>query len=112
LDLPRCRVANSICFSPDGAAIYFTDTATGVIRRGAYDADAASIVDVRDFVALAPGDGHPDGSIVDADGCVWNAAWGGAAIRRFTPEGRLDRAIAVPTRIRRARRSGLAGRRP
>src|SRR5205823_1113692 len=24
LDLPRCRVANSICFSPDGATIYFT----------------------------------------------------------------------------------------
>jgi sugar lactone lactonase YvrE len=98
LDLPRCRVANSICFSPDGRVMYFTDTATGVIRCADYDAGAAAVTNVRDVVALGPNDGHPDGSIVDADGCLWNAAWGGAVVRRFTPEGRLDRAIAVPTK--------------
>jgi L-arabinonolactonase len=98
LDLPRCRVANSICFSPDGGTIYFADTPSNVIRRGAYDADRAVVTDVRDFVTLAAGQGHPDGSIVDADGCLWNAAWGGAVVRRFTPDGRLDREVAVPAK--------------
>src|SRR3954469_5108678 len=93
LDLPRCAVSNSICFSPDGRQLYFTDTPTNVIRRADYDPDAASVVNIRDFVTLAAGDGHPDGSIVDADGCLWNAAWGGAAVRRFTPAGRLDRTV-------------------
>jgi sugar lactone lactonase YvrE len=98
LDLPRCRVANSICFSPDGRTLYFTDTSTGVIRAGDYDAAGASVTNLRDLAALPPDGGHPDGSIVDADGCVWNAAWGGAILRRFTPEGRLDREIAIPSK--------------
>jgi L-arabinonolactonase len=98
LDLPNCRVANSLCFSPDGRTLYFTDTPTGVIRCGEYDADTAAIVNVRDFATLGPGEGHPDGSIVDADGCVWSAAWGGAVVRRFTPDGRLDCEVAVPAK--------------
>jgi sugar lactone lactonase YvrE len=98
LDLPNCRVSNSICFSPDGRTIYFTDTPTNVIRCGDYEAGTAAVTNVRDFTALGPGDGHPDGSIVDADGCLWNAAWGGAVVRRFTPDGRLDRAIEIPTK--------------
>ena len=98
LDLPRAAVSNSICFSPDGRTIYFTDTPTGVIRSGSYDSETAAIEDVRDFVVIAPADGHPDGSIVDADGCLWNAAWGGGVVRRFTPDGRLDRVVRVPTK--------------
>ena len=78
LGLPPCRVANSICFSPDGRTMYFADTPTGVIRCGDYDALAATVTNVRDFTTLAQSEGHPDGSIVDAQGCLWNAAWGGA----------------------------------
>ncbi len=98
LALPHCAVANSICFSPDGRTMYFTDTPTGIIRCGDYDADAAAITNVRDFAALAPEQGHPDGSTIDADGCLWNAAWGAGVVRRFTPEGRLDREVTIPTR--------------
>lgn len=98
LDLPGCRVANSICFSPDGRTMYFTDTPTRVIRCGDYDAVAATVTNVRDFATLGPDEGHPDGSIVDADGCLWNAAWGGAVVRRFTPDGRLDRVLSVPAK--------------
>jgi L-arabinonolactonase len=98
LDLPKVRVSNSICFSPDGRKMYFTDTPTGVIQCGDYDPDAAAVTDVREFVTLAPADGHPDGSIVDADGCLWNAAWGGGVVRRYTPDGRLDRVVEIPTK--------------
>jgi L-arabinonolactonase len=98
LDLPRCRVSNSICFSPDGRTMYFTDTPTGVIRCGDYDAEAATVTNIRDFATLLPDEGHPDGSIVDADGCLWNAAWGGAIVRRYTPDGRVDRSVEVPTK--------------
>lgn len=98
MDLPGAAVSNSICFSPDGRRMYFTDTSTGVIRRGDYDPETAAVEDVHDFVVIAPSDGHPDGSIVDADGCLWNAAWGGGVVRRFTPEGRLDCVVRVPAK--------------
>jgi sugar lactone lactonase YvrE len=98
LALPNCRVSNSICFSPDGRTMYFADTPTNVIRCGDYDADAATVANVRDFATLGPTDGHPDGSIVDGDGCLWNAAWGGAIVRRFTSDGRLDRVVEIPTK--------------
>jgi sugar lactone lactonase YvrE len=98
LDLPRCRVSNSLSFSPDGRTMYFTDTPTNVIRCGDYDAGTAAVTNVRDFATLGPRDGHPDGSIVDADGCLWNAAWGGAVVRRFTPDGRLDGVVEIPTK--------------
>ena len=98
LDLPRCRVSNSLCFSPDGRTLYFTDTPTGVIRCGDYDAASAAVTNVRDFATLGHEDGHPDGSIVDADGCVWNAAWGAAVVRRYTPAGRLDRVVEIPAK--------------
>ena len=42
------------------------------------------------------GPGRPDGSAVDADGCLWNAEYAGGRLVRYTPAGRIDRVIAVP----------------
>ncbi len=30
------------------------------------------------------------------DGCLWNAKWGGGRVVRYSPEGRIDRVIAIP----------------
>ena len=40
--------------------------------------------------------GHPDGSAIDADGCLWNAEYGGSRVVRYTPQGKIDRTIEFP----------------
>jgi L-arabinonolactonase len=96
LDLPKVGIANSICFSPDGKTMYFCDSPRRQIMACRYDADAAAVADFRPFVTLESTDGQPDGSIVDAEGCLWNAVWGAGAVRRYRPDGTLDREIGVP----------------
>lgn len=98
LALPSVGIANSICFSPDGRTMYFCDSVERRIMQCTYDADAAGVADVREFAAFGPRRGFPDGSIVDADGCVWNAEWRAARVTRYTPGGRIDRHLAVPTK--------------
>jgi L-arabinonolactonase len=95
LDLPRVGIPNSICFSPDGNTMYFCDSPTGRIMQCRYHSAAAAVSDVREFAVLRPGQGQPDGSIVDAGGHLWNAAWGAGTIRRYRADGTIEREIAV-----------------
>ena len=98
LDVGGVHIPNSICFSLDGRTMYFCDSRRRRIMRCDYDADSASATNVREFVAFGAQQGTPDGSVVDTDDCVWNAEWGAARVRRYTPDGRLDRSIALPAR--------------
>lgn len=59
-----------------------------------YDAESAHVSHVREFAHAASG--FPDGSTVDADAGVWNAEWGASVVRRYTPDGNVDRQVAVP----------------
>ena len=98
LALGGVAIPNSICFGPDGRTMYYCDSMSGRILQCRYDAESAEVSDVRPFAEFGAGRGLPDGSIVDADGCLWNAEWGAAVVRRYTPAGTLEREIAVPAK--------------
>jgi sugar lactone lactonase YvrE len=36
--------------------------------------------------------------VVDAEGLIWNARWGGSCVDVYTPEGQRARTIAVPAK--------------
>ena len=38
----------------------------------------------------------PDGATVDAEGCFWTAALYAGELRRYRPDGVLDRAVPLP----------------
>ena len=90
------HVPNSLAWSPDGRTMYFADTPRHKIW--AYDYDAAAGTFSQERLFAAPHPGLPDGSCVDADGCLWNAEWGGSRVVRYTPEGKIDRVLAVPAK--------------
>ena len=89
------RIANSITFSPDGRRMYFADTPEKRIRVYDYDLDSGVLSGERVF-ATVDGPGLPDGSTVDADGCLWNAEWGGGRVVRYAPDGRVIRVLPLP----------------
>jgi sugar lactone lactonase YvrE len=88
-------VSNGPAFSPDARTFYHTDT---VQRRVyAFDRDASSALSNRRvFVDIEKDGGFPDGTAVDADGCVWIAMWGGWGVRRYSPAGELLSQIRLP----------------
>ena len=98
LELGAVGIPNSLCFSLDGGTIYFCDSLQKRIMRARYDAGSAAVSDVEVFAELRGRPGSPDGSAIDEDGFLWNAVWGAALLRSFTPEGTLDREVAVPAK--------------
>ena len=90
-------ISNGLAWSPSGDSMYFVDSTTQRIDAFDFDARTGDVSDRRPLVAIEPDDGLPDGMTVDAEGGIWVCLFGGAAIRRYTPEGKLDTAIPLPT---------------
>lgn len=88
--LDGLTIANGLGWSPDGARMYHVDTPTRRIDVYDYDGELGT------RRTLAEIDGFPDGLCVDDDGCVWVAVYGGSRVERRTPDGELDRVVAVP----------------
>jgi L-arabinonolactonase len=96
LALDGVAISNSICFSPDGRRMYYCDTLTRRIMVCDYDAAIAGASEPRLFAKKEVDDCWPDGSTIDAKGCLWNAEWGHAAVTRYASDGRLLARHAVP----------------
>ena len=93
-----CVVPNGSAFSPDGRVLYTSDThpTTRRLWRQVYDPATGTAGAREPFTALAPEAGRPDGATVDADGCLWVCGLDSSAVRRYTPDGRLDLVLQVP----------------
>jgi sugar lactone lactonase YvrE len=90
-------IGNGTAFSPDNRTMYFADAHATVRRIWAADLhDDGTLSNRREFVDMNRHPGRPDGAAVDADGCYWICATDAGAILRFTPDGRLDRAVKLP----------------
>lgn len=86
-------VPNSLAFSPDNRCMYMADTYRHLIYAFDYDIAAGAISNRRLFADRNGHTGRPDGSAIDADGCLWNAEYAGSRVVRYTPGGKIDRVI-------------------
>jgi sugar lactone lactonase YvrE len=91
-------LANGMDWSPDGRKMYLIDSLSGGIDAFDFDLAAGELGRRRRAVELGlePGQGFADGMCVDADGCLWTAIWGTGEVRRYTPDGALERTLAMP----------------
>ncbi|MFG2805743.1 SMP-30/gluconolactonase/LRE family protein [Streptomyces massasporeus] len=92
--LDDVAVSNGTGWSPDGRLMYYIDSPTR--RIDVFDHADGRITGRRTLAGIEESAGFPDGLTVDAEGCVWVALWQGAAVRRYTPDGELDRVIELP----------------
>jgi sugar lactone lactonase YvrE len=87
-------VSNGFGFSPDGTRAYYVDTPTR--RIDVFDYADGALTNRRTAAEVAEGPGNPDGLTVDAEGCVWVALYGGAAVHRYSPDGELLAVVPLP----------------
>ena len=89
------RCPNSLCWSPDSRTMYFADSDLRTIFAYEFDPGTGQVGSRRPLVTI-DGPAVPDGCVVDAQGYLWCALYGGARIVRYAPDGRVDREIGTP----------------
>jgi L-arabinonolactonase len=94
-------VSNGPCWSPDDKTFYFADSWSMEISAYDWDAKSGTPSRKRTFAAFDKSrreNGVPDGATVDSEGYVWSAAVFSGELRRFAPNGKLERAVSLPVK--------------
>ena len=76
--------------------MYCANTPSRSVDAYALDPATGDLSNRRTFLTLAPGDGHIDGATVDEEGGYWLAVVATGTVRRYLPDGGLDRTITLP----------------
>jgi sugar lactone lactonase YvrE len=94
--LEGTTISNGLGWSLDGRRMYFIDSPTRRVDALAFDPDRGRVTDRETFVDTSAFPGLPDGLAIDAEGCLWVAMHEGAALLRFSPEGRHVGSVEMP----------------
>jgi len=89
-------VANGLAFSPDGRTMYTSDSPTRSVHAYDLDPETGALSTGRTFLQLRDGEGFVDGATVDSEGGYWLANVGAGRLRRYLPDGTLDRIVELP----------------
>lgn len=81
-------IPNSICFSPDGRTVHYSDTDRGIIWRQPLDGEGWPVGERQVWLDLSDRGWSPDGAVVDARGGFCCAIWGQGAVVRLDADGR------------------------
>jgi sugar lactone lactonase YvrE len=86
---------NTFVWSRDDRVLYTADSAAATLYAYRFDARAGRLSE-RQVFAAPENLGIPDGSALDAEGCLWNARWGGGCVARFAADGNLLEVVPIP----------------
>jgi sugar lactone lactonase YvrE len=90
-------LSNGLGWSPDGHRMYLIDSGTATVLTCDYDVTDGTLGAVRPLIEFDLPDGSmPDGMCIDDAGCLWIAIWGSGELRRYSPDGQLDRQMTLP----------------
>jgi sugar lactone lactonase YvrE len=87
---------NGMGWNLDESLFYLTHSNTGTVHAFPFDVASGTLGKRRLFAVIEKEAGIPDGSAVDAEGGYWCALHGGGRLRRYRPDGTLDREVRLP----------------
>jgi D-xylonolactonase len=88
-------ITNGPAMSPDGRTLYHVDTLQRLMY--AFDVDGrGELSNKRVFITISESGVYPDGPVVDSQGNLWLALFGGWGVRCYAPGGQLLQTIALP----------------
>lgn len=89
-------VANAMAFSPDGRTMYVADSPKRRVQAFDLDPGSGNLSNGRVFLQLVEGEGFVDGATVDTEGGYWLANVAAGRLRRYLPDGTLERIVELP----------------
>ena len=93
-----CSLANGF-HALDFKIFYFADSWSGEIWAYDYDIATGKVANRRTFTRIdTSAGGAADGSTVDSEGFLWNAAVYVSKLVRYAPDGSVDRVIDMPVK--------------
>lgn len=91
------QLSNGLAWSPDNKTLYHNESRPGHVYAYDYDIETGAVENRRIHIDFAAANRHPDGSTIDAEGCLWIAEVGDWSIGRYDPDGKRMGGIKVPT---------------
>jgi len=90
--------SNGMTFTMDEKIFFHTETMTRTITRYDYDVHTGQITSAAVFFRGTEQQGLPDGITIDTEDHIWVAFWGGSAVRRLDPDGKIVDEIQMPAK--------------
>jgi sugar lactone lactonase YvrE len=87
---------NGMAWSPDDRTFYLSHSYERRIFAHPYDLETGQMGEGGLLATLPQDAGIPDGAAIDTEGGYWTACHGGGRLRRFHPDGSVDRDIRLP----------------
>jgi sugar lactone lactonase YvrE len=92
-------LSNGLDWSLDNKRMYYIDSTSQQVDTFDYDLATGSLGERRTAITIPRDEGLPDGMTVDAEGGVWVALHGSGTVRRYLPDGTVDRIVQLPVRM-------------
>lgn len=94
--LENVTISNGLDWSPDEELMYFIDSPELRVDVFDYDRVTGAVENRRPLLSTPEELGVPDGMTLDAEGFLWVAFYGGGRVRRYAPDGALEREELLP----------------
>lgn len=94
--IDKVTISNGLACSPDGTVLYAVNTRDNAVDAFDLDPVNGALSNPRRFFSVPREVGFCDGAAVDCEGGYWSAIVGSGTLRRYLPDGTLDRTIVLP----------------